>query len=43
VITADLSKAAQLAPGDGVEFELCSLAQAISALLEQESKLLAIT
>lgn len=43
VITADLSKAAQLAPGDGVEFELCSPAQAISALLEQESKLLAIT
>jgi antagonist of KipI len=42
VITADLPKAAQLAPGDWVEFELCSPVQAISALLEQESRLLAI-
>ena len=42
VIAADLSRAAQLAPGDWVEFEPCSRAQAMAALLEQESRLLAI-
>jgi KipI family sensor histidine kinase inhibitor len=36
VITADLSAAAQLAPGDSVQFELCTRADAIAALREQE-------
>ena len=41
VITADLPAAAQLAPGDSVQFELCSRADAISALVAQEARLLA--
>jgi KipI family sensor histidine kinase inhibitor len=41
VITADLPVAAQLAPGDSVEFELCSRPDAISALVAQEARLLA--
>ena len=36
VITADLSVAAQLAPGDSVRFELCTRSDAIAALREQE-------
>jgi KipI family sensor histidine kinase inhibitor len=36
VITADLSVAAQLAPGDSVRFELCTRSEAIAALREQE-------
>ncbi|MGH9254326.1 MAG: 5-oxoprolinase subunit PxpB [Vicinamibacterales bacterium] len=36
VITADLPLAAQLAPGDWVEFVLCSRADAIAALTAQE-------
>lgn len=42
VITADLPIAAQLAPGDWVEFEVCSRAEAIAALVAREGKLLAI-
>jgi biotin-dependent carboxylase-like uncharacterized protein len=41
VITADLPAAAQLAPGDAVQFELCSRSDAISALVAQEARLLA--
>ena len=36
VITADLPLAAQLVPGDSIQFELCSRADAIAALTEQE-------
>jgi KipI family sensor histidine kinase inhibitor len=36
VITADLSRAAQLAPGDSVAFEICSRSDAIAALAQQE-------
>ena len=36
VITADLPLAAQLVPGDSIQFELCSRADAIAALMEQE-------
>ena len=42
VISADLPAAGQLAPGDWIEFELCTLAQARAALVAQEGKLLAI-
>jgi antagonist of KipI len=37
VITADLSLAGQLAPGDWIEFESCSLEAADQALREQEA------
>jgi KipI family sensor histidine kinase inhibitor len=36
VITADLPLAAQLVPGDSIQFGLCSRADAIAALTEQE-------
>ena len=39
VITADLPEAAQLAPGDWVEFELCTRADAIAALIAREARL----
>jgi KipI family sensor histidine kinase inhibitor len=42
VITADLPLAAQLAPGDWIEFEICSRADAVQALAQQESRLRAI-
>lgn len=42
VITADLPLAAQLAPGDWVEFEVCSRSEAISALMAQEGEFLAL-
>jgi biotin-dependent carboxylase-like uncharacterized protein len=42
VITADLPVAAQLAPGDWVEFELCTREQAVAALIEQETRLRAL-
>jgi KipI family sensor histidine kinase inhibitor len=41
VITADLSRAGQLAPGDTLRFELCTRAQAVSALIACEGHLLA--
>lgn len=37
VITADLPLAAQLAPGDGVAFEVCTRAAALAALREPDS------
>jgi antagonist of KipI len=40
VITADLPLAAQLAPGDWLEFQICSRAEAITALIAQEAQLL---
>jgi biotin-dependent carboxylase-like uncharacterized protein len=42
VITADLPRAAQLAPGDGVSFTVCSRAEAIAALVAQEGRLLGL-
>jgi len=39
VITADLPVAGQLAPGDWVEYEPCTLAEALSALGTQEATL----
>jgi antagonist of KipI len=39
VITADLPLAGQLAPGDWVEFERCTRAEAIAALRDQEAML----
>lgn len=42
VITADLPAAAQLAPGDWIEFEMCTRADALKALIAQESRLLAL-
>jgi biotin-dependent carboxylase-like uncharacterized protein len=39
VITADLPLAGQLAPGDWVEFSLCTRAEAIAALRDQEAML----
>ena len=41
VITADLPAAGQLAPGDWVEFEECTRAEALAALIAQEGHLLA--
>jgi len=38
VMTADLPRAAQLAPGDWVEFRACSLAEAVAARRAQEGK-----
>jgi antagonist of KipI len=42
VITADLPLAGQLAPGDWIEFAVCSRREALSALAAQEGRLLAI-
>jgi KipI family sensor histidine kinase inhibitor len=42
VITADLPLAGQLAPGDWIEFAVCSRGEALSALAAQEERLLAI-
>jgi antagonist of KipI len=39
VITADLPLAAQLAPGEWIEFEICTRAEALRALLEREATL----
>lgn len=39
VISADLPRAGQLAPGDFVSFEACSLGAAMDALREQEARL----
>jgi biotin-dependent carboxylase-like uncharacterized protein len=39
VISADLPIAGQLAPGDWIEFELCTRAQAIDALRQREATL----
>jgi antagonist of KipI len=42
VITADLPLAAQVAPGDPVTFTVCTMADAMSALIARERALLAI-
>ena len=42
VITADLSVAGQLGPGDWIEFEVCRRTDAIAALIAAEGKILAI-
>jgi KipI family sensor histidine kinase inhibitor len=42
VITADMGLAAQLAPGDWVEFDICTHREAIVALVEQEGTLRSI-
>lgn len=42
VITADLPLAAQLLPGEWVEFERCSRSEALAALVAQEEKLRAL-
>jgi allophanate hydrolase subunit 2 len=42
VITADLPTAGQLAPGDWIEFEVCTRHQALSALIAQEGAILAL-
>jgi antagonist of KipI len=39
VITADLPLAGQLAPGDWIEFEKCTRAEAVIALREQDARL----
>ena len=42
VITADLPLAGQLAPGDWIEFALCTRREAIDALREQDEALRAV-
>ena len=42
VITADLPLAGQLAPGDRVEFAVCTRREAVAALIAQEGLLLAL-
>ena len=42
LITADLPRAAQLAPGAWVELQVCTRSEAFSALIAQEGKLLAV-
>ena len=42
VITADLPLAGQLAPGDWLEFTLCTRDEAITALVEEEERLRAV-
>jgi KipI family sensor histidine kinase inhibitor len=42
VITADLPLAGQLAPGDWIEFDVCTRQQALSALIAQEGSILAL-
>jgi antagonist of KipI len=42
VITADLPLAGQLSPGDWVEFQVCTRREAMSALIAQEGRLLAL-
>ena len=42
VITADLPMAGQLAPGDWIEFEICTRHQAMSSLIAQEGAILAL-
>ncbi len=43
VITADLPLAGQLMPGDWITFDLCDRETAVTALIEQEQKLLSIS
>ena len=43
VITADLPLAGQLMPGDWITFDVCDRETAVTALIEQEQKLLSIS
>jgi antagonist of KipI len=42
VISADIGLAGQLAPGDRIQFEVCTLQEAMAALIKQEQALLAV-
>jgi biotin-dependent carboxylase-like uncharacterized protein len=42
VITADIGTAAQLAPGDAMSFEVCTLGDAMAALVAEERAVMAI-
>jgi len=42
VITADMPLAGQLAPGDTIEFVVCSVSEALGALIAQERALMAL-
>ena len=42
VITADLPLAGQLAPGDWIEFSVCTRREALAALIAQEGQMLAV-
>lgn len=42
VITADLPAAGQLAPGDWIEFSVCTRREALAALIAQEGQMLAV-
>ena len=42
VIAADMAVAGQLAPGDRVSFAVCTLAEAMAALIAQERALMAV-
>jgi antagonist of KipI len=42
VITADIGAAGQLAPGDRIRFEVCTLREAMAALIHQEQAIMAI-
>jgi biotin-dependent carboxylase-like uncharacterized protein len=42
VITADISVAGQLAPGDAISFSVCSPREALAALIAQERALMAV-
>jgi antagonist of KipI len=42
VISADIGLAGQLAPGDSIQFELCTPERAIAALIRQERALMAV-
>jgi len=42
VITADLPVAGQLAPGDWIEFSVCTRREALAALIAQEGQMLAV-
>jgi antagonist of KipI len=42
VISADIGLAGQLAPGDRIRFELCTLQEAMAALIKREQALLAV-
>jgi len=42
VISADISLAGQLVPGDEIRFTVCSPAEALASLIAQEQRLMAI-
>jgi antagonist of KipI len=42
VISADIGLAGQLAPGDQIQFDACTLQEAVKALIKQEQALMAI-